>query len=259
LLAELYEARGRARLEQRRAKEALVDFREAGRCAAEVFECHNPAMLPWRSGAALAANRAGAVSAARRLAQDELHAARRFGERRALARALRIDGLLDRSEAGIDRLREALEIIDRSNAQLERAHVHADLGDSLRRTGRLREAKEHLVTAGDLADRLGAVTLATRVAAAMRLAGARPRRLRVSGPLALTPGELRVAQRAMGGATNREIAQELFVSMKAVEYHLGNVYRKLGIRSRRDLPQALAAGLEGDSGSGTGGDRPVGR
>jgi DNA-binding CsgD family transcriptional regulator len=57
---------------------------------------------------------------------------------------------------------------------------------------------------------------------------------------ALTASELRMATLAAGGQTNREIAQALFVTPKTVEVHLSNAYRKLGIRSRRELPGALA-------------------
>jgi DNA-binding CsgD family transcriptional regulator len=239
MIAELYEARGRLNLERRRPKDAFSDFCEAGRCATEVFECRNPAMLGWRGGAALAAHRFGAVAAARRLAEDEVQAARHFGERRALARALRIRGVLEPGDAGLALLHEALFVIATSSARLEHANVLVDLGDALRRAGRLAEARTHVRSAGDLADRLGAVALAARAGESLRLLGGRPRRLRVSGPLSLTPGELRVAERARGGATNTEIAQELFVSTKAVEFHLANVFRKLGIRSRRELPDAL--------------------
>ena len=56
---------------------------------------------------------------------------------------------------------------------------------------------------------------------------------------ALTPSEARVAQMAAEGMTNRDIAQALFVTQKTVEMHLGSVFRKLGVRSRRALPAAL--------------------
>ena len=55
----------------------------------------------------------------------------------------------------------------------------------------------------------------------------------------LTPSEQRVAAMAADGMTNRDIAQALFVTQKTVEMHLGNVYRKLGVRSRTALPAAL--------------------
>ena len=55
----------------------------------------------------------------------------------------------------------------------------------------------------------------------------------------LTPSERRVAGMAADGMTNKEIAETLFVTVKAVEWHLNNTYRKLGIRSRRDLAGVL--------------------
>ena len=71
-------------------------------------------------------------------------------------------------------------------------------------------------------------------------AAARPRTDARSGAAALTASERRVAGLAAGGETNRDIAQALFVTPKTVEVHLSNAYRKLGIRSRRDLAAALA-------------------
>ncbi|MEV4423256.1 helix-turn-helix transcriptional regulator [Patulibacter sp. NPDC049589] len=64
--------------------------------------------------------------------------------------------------------------------------------------------------------------------------------MQFSGRDALTPGERRIAGLAAAGRTNREIAQELYVTPKTVENQLGRVYRKLGITSRHDLPGALA-------------------
>ncbi len=74
--------------------------------------------------------------------------------------------------------------------------------------------------------------------------GARPRRRSLSGRDALTPSERRVAELAARGRTNREIAQELFVTMATVETHLSRTYRKLGVSGRA----ALAAALEGPDG-----------
>ncbi|MBA2343437.1 MAG: helix-turn-helix transcriptional regulator, partial [Thermoleophilaceae bacterium] len=71
--------------------------------------------------------------------------------------------------------------------------------------------------------------------------GARPRRTALSGVEALTPSERRVVDLAREGMTNREIAQALFVTTKTIEDHLRNSYGKLGIHSKGELREALAA------------------
>ena len=78
-----------------------------------------------------------------------------------------------------------------------------------------------------------------RVRADMRIAGGKPRRAAISGPDSLTPAERRVAIAAAGGATNREIAQTLFVSLRTVEMHLTNTYRKLGDCTRAELAAVI--------------------
>jgi DNA-binding NarL/FixJ family response regulator len=69
--------------------------------------------------------------------------------------------------------------------------------------------------------------------------GVRPRKLVLTGAEALTPSERRVARMAAEGMANKEIAQALFVTVKAVEVHLSGVYRKLQIKSRTQLPDAI--------------------
>jgi DNA-binding CsgD family transcriptional regulator len=91
----------------------------------------------------------------------------------------------------------------------------------------------------DLAHRLGALALLDESREELLAAGARPRRFALSGVESLTPAELRVARLAADGRSNREISQVLFVTPKAVEYHLANAYPKLGITSRRELADAL--------------------
>jgi DNA-binding CsgD family transcriptional regulator len=91
-----------------------------------------------------------------------------------------------------------------------------------------------------MANRFGARLLSERAIEELRASGAHPRRPAVTGRDALTPSERRVATMAAGGMTNREIAQSLFVTPKAVQFHLGNVYRKLGVSSRAALEPQLA-------------------
>ncbi|UUY05498.1 helix-turn-helix transcriptional regulator [Svornostia abyssi] len=74
----------------------------------------------------------------------------------------------------------------------------------------------------------------------LHAAGARPRSDALAGVEALTPSERRVVDLAAAGSANREIAQTLYVTPKTVEVHLTNAYRKLGVRSRRELSGVLA-------------------
>ena len=117
----------------------------------------------------------------------------------------------------------------------------ADLGAALGRGGHGAAVRAPLYQALDLADTVGAVALAGRVRDELRAAGARPRRTALSGPASLTPSERRVAELAAAGHTNRDIAEQLFVTPKTVELHLSNTYRKLCITRRDDLVAALLA------------------
>jgi DNA-binding CsgD family transcriptional regulator len=67
------------------------------------------------------------------------------------------------------------------------------------------------------------------------MAGGRPRRAQLAGLDSLTPGERRVADLVVDGKTNREIAENLFVTVKAVQWHLGHIYQKLNANSRDEL------------------------
>lgn len=86
--------------------------------------------------------------------------------------------------------------------------------------------------------RLGAIAIERRAREELAATGARPRRRRLTGPAALTPSERRVAELAAGGASNREIAQGLFVSLRTVETHLTSTYRKLRIDTRAELVES---------------------
>jgi DNA-binding CsgD family transcriptional regulator len=81
--------------------------------------------------------------------------------------------------------------------------------------------------------------LAERARTALHAAGARPRRTALTGPDAMSPSEARVAHLAAAGQSNREIAPSLFITVKTVENHLGDVYRKLGVGNRVGLARQL--------------------
>jgi DNA-binding CsgD family transcriptional regulator len=92
-----------------------------------------------------------------------------------------------------------------------------------------------------LATRCGARGLERRARTELAAIGVRPRTSDRSGADSLTASERRVVELAATGGTNREIAQTLFVTEKTVETHLGRAFRKLGVSSRRQLPEVLVA------------------
>jgi DNA-binding CsgD family transcriptional regulator len=142
-------------------------------------------------------------------------------------------------------LRQAVDVLERSAARLERARAMTDLGAALRRAGQRIQSREILRPALDLAHRCGALALTERARDELIAAGGRPRRLVLTGLDSLTPSERRVAQLAATGLPNREIAQHLFITARTVEGHLTHAYQKLDVTSREQLPAALARdGLE---------------
>jgi DNA-binding CsgD family transcriptional regulator len=229
-------ARGRLRLAQGRVDEAIDALYECARRALELGIV-NPAVVPWRSLLAHALLERGQVTEARLLAADELELARRFGAPRAIGIALRAVAAAAGGHQELDLLREAVARLD--GVRLDWARAQTDLGTALRRAGRDVEARDPLRLAVDVAHRCGATPLEERALAELRAAGARPRRRLVAGAGSLTPSERRIADLAAAGHLNREIADILVVTLATVEYHLRNAYRKLGIRSRRELATTL--------------------
>jgi DNA-binding CsgD family transcriptional regulator len=237
-------ARGRLRLAQGRAAEALADFRACGELfGADVWgmPIRETGYVHARSGAALALLRLGRRQDAVRLADAELADVRAFGAPRALGIALRVAGLARGGPEGLALLRESAAVLDDSPALLERARSLAELGAALRRDGQRAAARDPLARALELAAGCAAGPLAARARDELRAAGARPRRPWRTGVDALTPSELRVARLACDGRSNREIAGELYVTLKAIEGHLARAYAKLGIEGRGQLADALAA------------------
>jgi DNA-binding CsgD family transcriptional regulator len=200
----------------------------------------NPALVPWRSRASFALLHLGRLAEARALAQAELDLARRWGAPTGLGRALRA---LARTEVKntFQRpiLEEATAVLAGSPAQLEYGKALAQLGATLRRLNHPADARRQLVAALNIAERSDAQPLIRQINVELRAAGGRSRRARQTGPDALTPSEMRVAQMAAEGDTNRQIAQTLFITPKTVEVHLRNVFRKLNLKSRKDIGEAL--------------------
>jgi DNA-binding CsgD family transcriptional regulator len=227
-------------LEMGRLEQALADFRRAGELAASIGG-ENPAYCAWRSQAALALHRSGQGEAAQELAREELELSRRWGAPRAIGFSLRALGLTEGGSIGQGLLREAVDVLADSPARLEHARALIDLGAALRRANSRSEARKHLREGVDLAHQCGAGALVSRANEELAATGAHPRSVMLSGLESLTASERRVAQMAAEEASNKDIAQALFVTVKTVEVHLSRVYRKLDIQSRRQLAGALSA------------------
>jgi DNA-binding CsgD family transcriptional regulator/tetratricopeptide (TPR) repeat protein len=235
--ALLMDARARVRHATGNTPGGIADLRQAG----EIFRAlhfRNPSAFSWRSALALMLG-ADDHDEALRLVREELEDARQAGQPRGIGVALRALGLIAGGAPGREHLSQAEEVLRHGPARLEHARALVDLGAAMRRGGERAASRGPLRAGLDLAVTAGATRLAGRARADLAAAGARPRRLHLTGRDALTPSELRVAVLAGGGRTNNEVAQALFITPKTVDTHLTNAYAKLGISSRRDLAAAL--------------------
>jgi DNA-binding CsgD family transcriptional regulator len=138
--------------------------------------------------------------------------------------------------------REAMDHLRRSGAAVHVARAHLVCGEWLRRRRRRRDAREHLRTARDMFDAMGASAFARRTSAELQ---ATNETLGEAAGL-LTPQEMQVARLVREGFANREVAAQLFISLNTVEYHLQKVYRKLGVSSRTQLARTLLDQGQGD-------------
>ncbi|MGW5460345.1 AAA family ATPase [Streptomyces sp. NPDC003996] len=116
-----------------------------------------------------------------------------------------------------------------------RARTHLAFGEYLRRARRRVDAREHLRTALALFEDLGATPWAERAAQELRACGETARRRDVTTVTELTPQERQVAALVRQGLSNRDVAAQLFVSSRTVDFHLRNCYSKLGVSSRAEL------------------------
>ena len=171
-----------------------------------------------------------------RLAEFTLAAGTDFG----LGVEARSRALLSAGETAGNLYREAIERLGRTRLRPELARAHLLYGEWLRRENRRTEAREQLRTAHDMLAVMGAEAFAERARRELLATGESVRQ-RTAGPAStLTAQEAHIARLAADGHTNPEIAAQLFLSVRTVEWHLRKVFTKLGISSRRQLQQALA-------------------
>jgi ATP/maltotriose-dependent transcriptional regulator MalT len=224
------------------AEAGVAHFVQAGRLAPDA----DIDVLPWRAGAALAHLRNGDSRAAGELAREHVELARRSGSPYAMAGALRTLAAVDAGPDRIQHLLRARAVLAGTVAERLSAQIDTDLAGLLLLT-HAHDAEERalalLRSAEDHAGRQELWPLQSRVRRLLERLGEPPRKVQTEAMAALTVSERRVARMAADGLTNRQIASELVVTVKAVEWHLSHVYRKLGISSRANLSTTLGASV----------------
>jgi DNA-binding CsgD family transcriptional regulator len=155
-------------------------------------------------------------------------------------------GILTRSRALVADKRdaaalyeEAIERLGRSRATPQLARARLVYGEWLRRSRRRKDAREQLRIAHQMFAAMGADAFAERARSELAATGERSRRWTAETMDLLTPQEARIARLVAEGASNADIAAQLFISPRTVEYHLSKVFRKLGVSSRTQLARAF--------------------
>ncbi|MEU6680194.1 AAA family ATPase [Streptomyces sp. NPDC046925] len=179
-----------------------------------------------------AAVRCGESAAARSALESLVKRTEPAGTRFALGVAAGARALVSDAE---DDHREALEYLTNTTLVPHLARAHLRYGEWLRRAGRRRDAREHLRTAHEQLSETGLEAFARRAADELRATGEVARSRSEHTYDRLTMQETHIARQVAAGATTKEVAGRLFLSPRTVDAHLRNIFRKLGITSRRQL------------------------
>ena len=203
---------------------------------AERHGVREPGFLPYAPDLIEAYARAGEREAATRELAKLSELAGAVDRRWALAAVARLHGLLGTDDDLDEHFGAALELHDQgAGSAFERARTELLYGERLRRAKRRVDAREHLRSAIELFDGLGAAPWSEQARRELRASGESIPRRDPTAPEKLTPQELQIALQVAEGKTNRDVAAALFLSPKTVEFHLTRVYRKLNIHSRAEL------------------------
>ncbi|MCR2816615.1 helix-turn-helix transcriptional regulator [Microbacterium jiangjiandongii] len=182
-----------------------------------------------------AASRSGQPESATEALAELTARANAAGTPWALGLAARSRAMTTTGPDAEDHYREAIDHLARSRMAAHLARTHLVYGEWLRREGRRQDAREQLRTAHDMLTTMGAEAFAERAARELRATGEHPQKRTAKPTDALTAQELHIARLVAGGATSREVGTQLFLSPRTIEAHLRNIFRKLGITSRRQL------------------------
>jgi DNA-binding CsgD family transcriptional regulator len=235
------EAEGYCHLALGRHTTALRYFMNCGRRMRE-WELDVPILVPWRTGAAEALVALGDPAAARRYLDEQLERPTGYHPRIRGA-ALRVRAATAEPRQRLSLLREATTLQRNWQNEFELLRALADLGNAYQSLGEQHRARTAVRRAWRLAKKCHAEPLARRLLPANGAAPAtrQPAERQHDGATdtVLSAAELRVAELASLGHTNRQIAHELYITVSTVEQHLTRVYRKLNVARRVDLPTRL--------------------
>jgi DNA-binding CsgD family transcriptional regulator len=197
-----------------------------------------PCAVPWARHALISYLANQRFDAARRVIDWLEHGAERLPCRwPRIAAAIGRAGLAEiggNTEVADNHYQQALDLHQQVELPLEHVETLLGYGTFLRRRGQPTQARPHLAQALDIAEKCEATWLADQARQELGITGGRRRRA-CEDPTRLTAQEQRVARLAATGQSNKAIAGQLFLSAKTIEYHLAQVYTKLGITSRRQL------------------------
>jgi DNA-binding CsgD family transcriptional regulator len=219
----------------------LGQYEEAFRAALEALEDRNDI---WYAGWATvelveAASRTGEADKARPALEKLVDSTNASGTGWALGVQARCRALLSKGQKSEALYQEAIERLLPTRLRFDLARTRLLYGEWLRREQRPRDARAQLRTAHDLFSEFGMEGFAQRAGGELHATGEKIRKSTVETGYDLTPQESRISELAGQGATNQDIADQMFISRGTVEYHLRKVYRKLGIRSRTQLANRL--------------------
>jgi len=227
--AVLYNGLGRYEQALAAAQQASADSparRFRGRALAEVVEAATRTGAPEHAADAL-----------RRLAESTGASGTDWG----LGVEARSRALVSEGETAEALYREAIDRLSRARLLMELGRAQLVYGEWLRRQRRIRDARDQLRRAHELFTEVGMEAFADRARLELHAAGVRTRSPQTRMHEALTAQEALIARLAGGGASNPEIAAQLFISRATVAYHLRKVYTKLGVSSRTQLARVLPA------------------
>jgi DNA-binding CsgD family transcriptional regulator/tetratricopeptide (TPR) repeat protein len=221
----------------------LARYPDALAAAQRAYE--DPHELAWSTSAAVelieAATRSGVPERAAAALERLSHSTRASGTDWALGIEARSRALVSEGQAAEDLYRVAIDRLGRTRVRVDLVRAHLLYGEWLRRENRRIDAREQLRTAHEMFTSMGADGFAERAARELLATGERVRKRTTHTPAQLTARENQIAQLADHGLSNPEIAAQLFISRRTVEYHLHKVFTKLAISTRGQLHIVLAS------------------